>query len=91
MSAQSDAKKGAHASDHWRDRSATKRQRKRPYVLEWRYVGRSRSVYGLGMYREWSKFSAYETRKQRDQALEAQQRKERHPATWAFRAVDKEA
>lgn len=39
MSNQSDPAKGNMASDSWKNRSATKRPRNRPFVVEWRYGG----------------------------------------------------
>jgi len=84
VSKQSDPSKGNLASDTWRDRSATKRGRKRPFLVEWRYSGNSGWL--RRKYHKWRKWSAYETRKQRDHALEQKQKSERYH--FEYRAID---
>ena len=86
MSNQSDPAKGDLASDTWRDRSSTKRSRKRPFLIEWRYIGDSRWM--RKNWGKWRKWSAYETRKQRDSALEQKQKADAR-LSFEYRAIDR--
>lgn len=85
MSNQSDPTKGNLASDTWKDRSATKRSKKRPFWIEWRYTGKNRWL--VDRWGEWRKWSAYETRKRRDHALEQKQKADRATG-FEYRAID---
>ena len=69
MSKQGDPTKAEAPNDEWRPRSATKRSRKRPYIIEWRVKRFNK----LG-WSEWSKIGAYEKKTVRDTALELKQR-----------------
>lgn len=73
MSTQGDPRKAELAGDSWRGRSNRKRPRVRPYIIEWRYkhfVHEAQADRWSG----WTKFSAYETEKRRDAALEQKQK-----------------
>ena len=69
MSRQGDPTKAEAPNDEWKPRSATKRSRKRPYIIEWRVMQFSRKGWST-----WAKFSAYEKKSVRDTALELKQR-----------------
>lgn len=85
MSAQADAKKAELASDDWRERSSTKRSRKRSFILEWRYTGDTKWM--RRRWGRWQKWSAYETARQRDNAL-AQKQKAETSIEFEYRAID---
>lgn len=66
-------RKIALEDDHWRSRSAKKRPRARPYVMEYRY-----RRFQDNRWTEWAKWSAYETIQQCTRAFE-QRTKAAHP------------
>lgn len=76
MSAQGDPSKAELSGDGWRGRSSRKRPRSRPYLIEWRSKEFNQQV-GANRWGAWTKFSAYETEKKRDAALEQKQKSDR--------------
>ena len=85
MSQQSDPKKADAATDSWRSGSSRKRPRRRPFIIEWRYGGNH--VWMKSRWGKWRKWGAYETKKQRDYALEQKQKSDVR-IEFEYRGVD---
>ncbi len=61
---------------------------KKPFILEWRYIGPDR-VWFIKSDREWSIYSRYKTEKARDQAFKAVTHRQKsshlYYANWEYR------
>lgn len=88
MSTQSDPRKAEVISDEARPGSSRKRSRKRPFIIEWRWLRWNNNGTKSDKWDTWRKWSAYETAGQRDMALEQKKRSESALKLFQYRGRD---